>query len=80
MKMVTGVNGNGIMAPDKFVPKTHVELLKKMKRKYTKMKKAMNILFNGLDKDISKNVINYTTSKEVWDTIQTLCETRKCSC
>ena len=34
----------------------------------------MNILFNGLDKDMFDNVINCTTSKEVWDTIQTLCE------
>ena len=34
----------------------------------------MNILFNGLDKDMFENVINFTTSKEVWDTIQTLCE------
>ena len=34
----------------------------------------MNILFNGLDKDMFDNVINCTTSKEVWDTIQILCE------
>ena len=34
----------------------------------------MNILFNGLDKNIFDNVINCTTSKEVWDTLQTLCE------
>ena len=34
----------------------------------------MNILFNGLDKEIFDNVINCTTSKEVWDTIQILCE------
>ena len=31
-------------------------------------------MFNGLDKDMFDNVINCTTSKEVWDTIQTLCE------
>ena len=34
----------------------------------------MKIMFNGLDKDMFDNVINCTTSKEVWDTIQTLCE------
>ena len=39
-----------------------------------KDKKAMNILFIGLDKDMFGNVINCTTSKEVWDTIQILCE------
>ena len=39
-----------------------------------KDKKAMNILFNGLDKNMFDNVINCTTSKEVCDTIQTLFE------
>ena len=34
----------------------------------------MNILFNGLDKNMFDNVINYTTSNQVWDTIQTLYE------
>ena len=34
----------------------------------------MNILFNGLDKDMFDNVINCTTSKEVWDIVQILCE------
>ena len=34
----------------------------------------MNILFNGLDADMFDNVINYTTTKEIWDTIRTLCE------
>ena len=34
----------------------------------------MDILFNGIDNDMLDNVINCTTSKEVWDTIQTLCE------
>ena len=39
-----------------------------------KDKKAMNILFNGLDTDMFDNVINCATAKDVWDTIQTLCE------
>ena len=34
----------------------------------------MNILFNGLDKNMFDNVINCTTSKEVWNTLHTLCE------
>ena len=34
----------------------------------------MNILFNGFDKNMFDNVINCTTSKEFWGTIQTLCE------
>ena len=39
-----------------------------------KEKKAMNILFNGLDSDMFDNVINCSTAKEIWDTIQTICE------
>ena len=39
-----------------------------------KDKKTMNILFNGLDQDMFNNVINCTTSKEMWDTIQPLYE------
>ena len=39
-----------------------------------KDKKTMNILFNGLEKYLFDNAINHTAAKEVWDTIQTLCE------
>ncbi|KAK1385355.1 hypothetical protein POM88_023090 [Heracleum sosnowskyi] len=39
-----------------------------------KEKKAMNILFNGLDSDMFDNVINCSTAKEIWDTVQTICE------
>ena len=39
-----------------------------------KYKKTMNILFNGLEQDMFDNVINCTTSKEVWGTIRTRCE------
>ncbi|KAL8154698.1 hypothetical protein AgCh_000156 [Apium graveolens] len=35
-----------------------------------KDKKAMNILFNGVDGDMFDNIINCKTAKEVWDTIQ----------
>ena len=35
-----------------------------------KDKKAMNILFNGVDADMFDNIINCKTTKEVWDTIQ----------
>ena len=34
----------------------------------------MNIMFSGLHKDMSDNVINCTSPEEVLDTIQTLCE------
>ena len=74
MKIVTSVNADGTMAPDKFVPKTSSEFTEEDEKEVHKDKKAMNILFNGLDKDMFDNVINCTTSKEVWDTIQTLCE------
>ena len=36
--------------------------------------KVMNILFNGIDNDMFDSVINCTTAKEIWDTIQTLYE------
>ena len=39
------------MAPDKFVPKTPVEFTEEDEKEVHKDKKAMNILFNGLDKD-----------------------------
>ncbi|KAK1389760.1 hypothetical protein POM88_017938 [Heracleum sosnowskyi] len=39
-----------------------------------KDKKAVNILFNGLDSDMFDNVINCSITKEIWDTVQTICE------
>jgi len=39
-----------------------------------KDKKAMNILFNGVDADMFDNIINCKTAKEVWDTIQIICD------
>ena len=74
MKIVTSVNADGTMTPDKFVPETSSEFTEEDEKEVHKDKKAMNILFNGLDKNMFDNVINCTTSKEVWDTLQTLCE------
>ena len=74
MKIVTSVNADGTMAPDKFVPKTYSEFTEEDEKEVHKDKKAMNILFNGMDKNMFDNVINCTTSKEAWDTLQTLCE------
>ncbi|KAL8102655.1 hypothetical protein AgCh_027252 [Apium graveolens] len=39
-----------------------------------KDKKAMNILFNGVDADMFDNIISCKTAKEVWDTIQIICD------
>ena len=69
MKIVTSVNADGIMAPGKFIPKTSSEFTEEDEKEVYKDKKAMNILFNGLDKNMFDNVINCTTSKEVWDTL-----------
>ena len=74
MKLVTGINPDGTIAADKFVPKVASEYTEEDEKEVHKDKKAMNILFNGLDKDMFDNVINCTTSKEVWDTIRILCE------
>ncbi|KAL8146828.1 hypothetical protein AgCh_004532 [Apium graveolens] len=37
-------------------------------------KKTMNILFNGVNGDMFDNIINCKTAKEVWDTIQIICD------
>ena len=74
MKIVIGVNADGTMALDKFVPKTSSEFTEEDEKEVHKDKKTMNILFNGLDKNTFDNVINCNTSKEVCDTLQTLCE------
>ena len=49
MKIVTGVNVDGTMTPDKFIPKTPVEFTEENGEEVHKDKMAMNILFNGLD-------------------------------
>ena len=59
---------------DKFVPKSFSEFTEEDEKEVHKDKKAMNILFNGLDKNMFDNVINCTTFKEIRDTIQTLYE------
>ena len=74
MKLVTGINPDGTIAADKFIPKVASEYTEEYEKKVHKDKKAMNILFNGFDKDMFDNVINCTTSKEAWDTIQILYE------
>ena len=50
MKIFTSVNADETMAPDKFVPKTSSEFTDEDEKEVHKDKKAMNILFNGLDK------------------------------
>ena len=74
IKIVTSVSADGTMAPDKFVPKTPIQFTKEDEIEVHKDKKAMNILFNGLDKDMFDNIMNCTTLKKVLDIIQTLCE------
>ena len=77
MKLVTCINPDETIRADKFAPKTVAEYTEEDEKEVHKDKKAMNILFNGLDKDMFNNVINCTTSKEIYDTIQTLCEGTK---
>ena len=74
MKLVTGINPDGTIDVENFISKVASEFTEEDEKKVHKDKKAMNILFNGLDKDMFDNVIKCTTSKEVWDTIQILCE------
>ena len=72
MKLVTGMNPDGTPALDRYIPKLISEFTDEDEKEVLKDKKAMNILFNGLDKDMFDNVINCTYSKEVWDTLLTL--------
>ena len=65
MKLVIGINPDGTIAADKFIPKVASEFTEEDEKEVHKDKKAMNILFNGLEKDMFDNVINCTTSKEV---------------
>ncbi|KAL8100011.1 hypothetical protein AgCh_032320 [Apium graveolens] len=37
-------------------------------------KKAMNIMFNGLDGDMFDNDINFKTTKDIWNNIQVICD------
>ena len=46
----------------------------KILKKFTRTRKPRNILFNGLDQDMFDNVINSQTAKEIWDTVQLICE------
>ncbi|KAK1397020.1 hypothetical protein POM88_006883 [Heracleum sosnowskyi] len=61
-------------APDVEIPKPVSEWTIEDVAEIHKDKRTMNILFNGLEQEMFDNVINCTTSKEVWDTVRTLCE------
>ena len=61
-------------APDVEIPKPRSEWTLEDIAEVYKDNRAMNILFNGLEEEMFDNVINCTTAKQVWDTVQTLCE------
>ncbi|KAK1365124.1 hypothetical protein POM88_040685 [Heracleum sosnowskyi] len=73
MKPNTAIAQQGEGAPDT-IPELPSEWTLEDIAEMHKDKKAMNILFNGLETDMFDNVINCTIVKEVWDTVQTLCE------
>ncbi|KAL8098464.1 hypothetical protein AgCh_031284 [Apium graveolens] len=56
------------------IPKPKAEWTVEDIEEVHKDKKAMNILFNGLDQDMFGNIINSQTAKEIWDTVQLICE------
>ncbi|XP_074355340.1 uncharacterized protein LOC141694940 [Apium graveolens] len=64
----------GAVGNKKKVPKPKSEWTDEDIEQVHKDKKAMNILFNGLDGDMFDSVINCNTAKEIWDQIQVLCE------
>ena len=65
MKLVSVINPDGTIAAEKFVLKATSEYTEEDVKEVHKDKKTMNILLNGLNKDMFNNVINCTTSKEV---------------
>ncbi|XP_063942640.1 uncharacterized protein LOC135150307 [Daucus carota subsp. sativus] len=73
-KINTALRLDGSEAEDVEVPKNPSEFTEEDEKEVHKDNKAMNILFNGIDDDMFDSVINCPTAKEVWDTIQTLCE------
>ena len=56
------------------VPKPQVEWSGPDREQVQKDKKAMNILFNGVDSGMFDNIINCKTAIEVWDTIKVICD------
>ena len=56
MKLVTGINPDGSIAAEKFVPNSTSEFTEEDEKEVHKDKKAMNIMFNGLDKNMFDNV------------------------
>nr|XP_017250775.1 PREDICTED: uncharacterized protein LOC108221405 [Daucus carota subsp. sativus] len=74
VKINTVLRLDGSEGEDIEVPKNPSEFTEEDEKEVHKDKKAMNILFNGIDDDMFDSVINCPTAKDVWDTIQTLCE------
>lgn len=51
MKIVTGVNTDESMVADRFIRKSPSEFTEEDEKEVHKDKKAINVLFNGLDQD-----------------------------
>ena len=58
MKLFSRINLDGSIAADKFVPKSTSEFTKEDEKEVHKDKKAMHILFNGMDTNIFDTFIN----------------------
>ena len=72
MKVNTSFRSDG--ETEETTPKLPHEFTEEEEKEVHKDKKAMNILFNGLDTDLFDCVLNCTTAKEIWDTLQVICE------
>lgn len=69
VKTVSEIEINGSIGVDKIISKIIFEFTLEDIEEVHKNKKAMIILFNGIDQDMFENVIHCITSKGVWDTI-----------
>ncbi|KAL8155337.1 hypothetical protein AgCh_000644 [Apium graveolens] len=68
---------NALLANYEFMSGQAINYQKSDIEQVQKNKKAMNILFNGVDGDMFDNIINCKSAKDVWDTVQVLCDGTK---
>ena len=67
-------NTERAVSDEQTVPKSQAEWTDEDIEQVHIDKKAMNIPFNGLDRDMFDNVINCKTAKDIWVTIQIICD------
>jgi gag-polypeptide of LTR copia-type/Zinc knuckle len=73
-KLVPATVVEGVEIEEHFVLKLPREFTKEEKEQVEKDGKVINILVSGIDNEMLNTVMSCGTAKEMWDTIQTMCE------